>query len=169
MADVLFTAADAADNDLGELHGLLAGEPELRGRVTVRGGAPVPGTMGVVTEAVLVALGPGGAGTAIAAVVVTYLRQRGRGIRLRVTRADGASVELAAGNVRGLDAQAVRVQVADLARFLDASPGPAGAEGSADAKDSADGDDGPGTGDDSAARADRAGIPGPGPSGVPDR
>jgi hypothetical protein len=159
MADVLFTAADAGDDDLRQLHGLLAGEPELRGRVTVRGGPPVPGTMGAMAEAVMVALGPGGAGTAIAAVVITYLRQRGRSVRLRVTRADGASVELSAGNVRGLDAQAIRVQAADLARFLDAAEEEAGGK---DVKDGAGPQDG-------AGREDRAGIPHPGPSGVLER
>jgi Effector Associated Constant Component 1 len=161
MADVLFTTADAGDDDLRELHRLLAGEPELRGRVTVRGGPPVPGTMGTMAEAVLVALGPGGAGTAIAAVVITYLRQRGRSVRLRVTRADGASVELAAGNVRGLDAQAIRVQAADLARFLDAA-----AEEDVAAEEGVK--DGPGP-HDGPGHEDRAGIAHPGPSGALER
>ena len=125
MTGIVVTASDTDHDDLRELYDSLLAEPELRGRLTLSSGPAVPGTMGVLTEVLTAAVAPGGAGTAFAAVVITYLRQRGSSIELRFTRPDGASVDLSAGNVRELDSQAVRIQVADLARFLGEGAGDA--------------------------------------------
>jgi len=121
--DVTVTASDADGGDLWSLRDSLTREPELRGRSRLLGGTPQHGTMGSVAEALSVALEPGGAVTACAAVIVTWLRLRAGSVRLHVTRADGSSVELTSARVRELDAQAVRQQVTDLTRFLGEGPG----------------------------------------------
>lgn len=124
--DVTVRASEADEKDLRSLRDSLAREPELRGQSRLLGGTPQPGTMGAVAEALTVALEPGGAVAAFAAVVITWLRLRTSSARLRITRADGSSIELLADRVGELDAQAVRQQVTDLTRFL--------GEGSADDK-----------------------------------
>jgi hypothetical protein len=116
--DVTVTASDADEKDLWSLRDSLAREPELRGRSRLLGGTPEPGTMGAAAEALAVAIEPGGAIAAFAAIVITWLRLRTSSVRFRVTRADGSSVELLADRVRDLDTQAVRQQVIDLTRFL---------------------------------------------------
>lgn len=117
--DARVTATGANGTDLAALRDELVREPELRGRARLSGAAAEPGTMGVLTETLTVALGPSGAAAAFSAVLITWIRQRRSTARFRVTRADGSAIELAAERIRGLDAAAVRVQVAELARFLD--------------------------------------------------
>lgn len=75
--------------------------------------------MGTVAEALTVALEPGGAVAAFAAVIITWLRLRTGSARFRITRPDGSSIEFASARARELDAQAIRQQVVDLTRFLD--------------------------------------------------
>jgi hypothetical protein len=134
----------AAEPGLGSLRDFLVREPELRGRAELAGDAPAPGTMGVLAEAVTVALGPQGAAVAFAAVLITWIRQRRGRMRFRVTRADGSSLELSADHVRELDSAAVRGQVAALTRFLEEG-GSVTEGGSADGAGSANGNgDAPG-------------------------
>ncbi|HEX6521803.1 MAG TPA: hypothetical protein VF070_17625 [Streptosporangiaceae bacterium] len=117
--DITVTASDVDGQDLRSLHDSLAREPELRGRSRLLGGTPQQGTMGTVAEALTVALEPGGAVAAFAAVIITWLRLRTGSARFRITRPDGSSIEFASARARELDAQAIRQQVVDLTRFLD--------------------------------------------------
>src|SRR5215469_7461374 len=120
------TGQDAADG-LRSLQALLAGEDELHGRTRLVQSAAPPGTLGPLTESLAVALGPGGVSAAVAACVVTWLRQRSSDVVVRVRGGHGRSVEISAKRVRGLDSS----QLHDLARRLageltELGAGPAG-------------------------------------------
>lgn len=94
---------DAAGVELRSLFAWLAGEEEFRGRVRLVEAAPEPGTLGGWPEAVVVALGQGGAVTVLAGVVISWIRHRTSEVTCTVTRPDGTSVELTATRVRSTD------------------------------------------------------------------
>jgi hypothetical protein len=99
----------------------------LRGRVDVAGGVPRPGELGAADQALLVMLGSG-AGSALVQAWVAWLRHGRKGVTAKLTRPDGASVELSAQRVRDLDSEQLTELLADLARFVDgADPGGDGA------------------------------------------
>lgn len=64
---------DAAVEELRSLFTWLAGEEEFRGRVRLVETAPEPGTLGGWPEAVVVALGQGGAVTVLASAVIAWM------------------------------------------------------------------------------------------------
>lgn len=107
------TGQDAAEG-LRSLQALLAGEDELRGRTRLVQAAAPPGTLGPLAESLAVALGPGGVSAAVAACVVTWLRQRSSDVVVRVRGDHGQTVEVTARRVKGLDSS----QLHDLARRL---------------------------------------------------
>lgn len=99
-------AAQAAD-----LAAWLEGEDVLRGLVR-REAAPVPeGALGGELQQLAVTLSSSGVATAVASVVVAWLRRRSGSVSVRVTRDDGVQVELRADRVRTLDAEQLRAQV----------------------------------------------------------
>ncbi len=114
---------EAADL-LRSLHGWLRDDQSLRGRLGLRERPPDPGALGPVVDAVVVALGPGGAATALATGVIAWLRGRRGEVRMKVTLEDGRSLELTARRVAGLDAAALRQQTADLAALLNGEGAP---------------------------------------------
>lgn len=116
-ASVTAQGPQTAD-ELRSLHEWLRQVQELRGTVGRRESPPPPGALGPVLEALTVALGPAGAVTAFGTTVVAWLRLRRSGVRIKVTRADGASVELAAENLAKLDAVALAQQVAHVVTLL---------------------------------------------------
>ncbi|MGK5682058.1 effector-associated constant component EACC1 [Actinoplanes sp. URMC 104] len=130
MTVTISVAAGGDADDLRALRSWLAGEPELRGRVSARETATRPDTLGPVLETLLVALGPGGAAAALVTGLVSWLRQRNSDVTVRVERADGSSFEVSAQRVRGLDADALRAEVASLAAAV-------GSEGRAEVSRSA--------------------------------
>jgi hypothetical protein len=107
-----------ADDQLRSLRGWLATVDDLRGRVNLRERPPRPGTLGPVLEALVVAVGPGGAATALAATVVAWLRNRHGEVRVTLTLPDSRSMELTAKRVAELDAAALERQVAQIAAML---------------------------------------------------
>jgi Effector Associated Constant Component 1 len=90
----------------------------LRGRVRAAEGPPVAGTLGPVLEAVMVALGPAGAATGLATVLVSWIRHRTSDIELQVSRSDGTSAMVSAKRVRGLGTDELREQVLYLTQVL---------------------------------------------------
>ncbi|WP_405944362.1 hypothetical protein OG372_16040 [Streptomyces sp. NBC_01020] len=94
---------------------------ELRGRVTAQELPPVPGTLGPVLDALAVAVGQGGAATGLVTALVSWMRGHRSDVTVKVTRPDGASVELSAQRVRLLGDQELRLLVADAAKALNAS------------------------------------------------
>jgi hypothetical protein len=121
-AAVTAEGPDAADQ-LRSLHEWFGDVEELRGRVSLRERAPVPGTLGPVLEALAVALGPAGAATAFATAMIAWLRTRRGEVRIKVTFADRRSVELTARNVSELDAAALEQQVVHIAAMLEQGKG----------------------------------------------
>jgi hypothetical protein len=128
---VLTVQTERAAEDLRSLWEWLTDEDDLRGRVRWREVPPASGTLGGVLDGLEVAVGA--AATGLASVLVAWVRTRVGGMRLRVTRPDGASVELTATGVAGLDADGLARQVGQVAGFLAGIPADAGGETAAGA------------------------------------
>ncbi|WP_143046947.1 effector-associated constant component EACC1 [Amycolatopsis xylanica] len=118
--DVVVSAdgPDSADQ-LRSLHEWLRDVGELRGRIGLSERAAEPGTLGPVLEALVVALGPAGAATAVSTAVISWLRTRRGEVRIKATFGENRSVELTATNVAKLDAAALEHQVARIAAMLE--------------------------------------------------
>ncbi|MEV4276894.1 effector-associated constant component EACC1 [Actinoplanes xinjiangensis] len=76
------------------LRAWLVGDPSLAGRVRLEAAVPAPGELGVGVEALLVALAPGGVAMAVVTGLFGWLRSRSTSVRVRLSRPDGAEVEL---------------------------------------------------------------------------
>ncbi|WP_139190467.1 effector-associated constant component EACC1 [Actinokineospora iranica] len=96
----------------------LSWEDELRGRVELVEAAPRRGELGVVPDALVVALGPGVV-TAVVSVVITWIRHRSYDVDVEMTRADGAKVAVSAKRVRGANSDSLRELVTEAAATLD--------------------------------------------------
>ncbi|MCX4791606.1 hypothetical protein OG369_37600 [Streptomyces sp. NBC_01221] len=102
-------AAEAAD-----LAAWLDEEDALRGRVRREVG-PVPdGALGGELQQLVVGLTSGGVATAVASVIVAWLRRRTGSVTVRVSGRDGFELELRADQVRNMDAEQLRAQVDQL-------------------------------------------------------
>lgn len=100
------------------LRAWLVGDDTLRGRVQLAAAAPEPGTLGGELETLAIALGPGGAATALAGALITWIRRQAGSIRVKVAGPDGAFVEVTASRARGLDAAQVQGLVTEVLDFL---------------------------------------------------
>jgi hypothetical protein len=110
---------DGADKS-GHLRSLalwLTSERELRGRVRTVEPPPEEGTLGPVVQEVLIAVGQGGIGAFVAALV-GWIRQRGVDITCSVTTTTGITVEVSTSRIRAADPEELRSLVADLAESL---------------------------------------------------
>jgi hypothetical protein len=117
--DVQIVLAGEADPDeLAALNEWLAGDPELSGLVTSRHAPPVPGTLGPVLEAVLVAIGPGSTAAALGAALVSWVRGRRGQVSVIVTRPDGTTVTLEAKRVRDLNTPALSAELNRIVALL---------------------------------------------------
>lgn len=126
---VLVEITVEADNvqsepELRSLRTWLVEEEDLRGRVTLRSGAPVPGTLGPVADILAVSLAPGGVAAVFAGALVSYIRHRTGDATYKLTRADGSQLEVSARRVRGLDAPGVQAMVTELTLSLEAQDHP---------------------------------------------
>ena len=108
----------APGQDVHALRRWLLDEDLLRGRVSLLDGTPRPGHLGTATDMLSVALGSGGAVTALSYALVAWVRQRSGDVRVVVKRPDGSGVEVSAERLRGLDAQAVRTLVSEMTTSL---------------------------------------------------
>ena len=115
--DVSITTGDA--DDLRALRAWLTDEDALRGRITAREAPAKPEKLGPVLEALVVAVGPGGAAVALVTGIVAWLRQQRGDLTLRVERPDGSSFEIAAQRVKGLDMPALRAEIERLTDQID--------------------------------------------------
>jgi len=78
--------------------------------------------MGSVAEVLMVAVGQAGVAgvaTAVASVLISWIRRRSGNVSVNVTRPDGAEVTLTAEHVRGLTTEEVRSVVTQLEATLD--------------------------------------------------
>jgi hypothetical protein len=94
--------SDSADAlaELESLHGWLAESTTLRGALTLEQ-TMKPGEMGAVSDVLVVALGSGGAVTALAASLGSWLFSRRSHVKIKVTAADGSSIELDVKRAKG--------------------------------------------------------------------
>jgi hypothetical protein len=108
----------------------------LSGPADLQQADPKPGEMGSLTDALVVAAGSGGAITAIAGALVSWLRHRTTDLTIKITRPDGSTFEFDGKRVRGVDSEQLNVIIEDLAGQLGAQAeitthdrrGPAGLE-----------------------------------------
>jgi hypothetical protein len=124
-AFTLTAAGDVSADDLRSLRSWLIDDDELRGRVELRQRDPEPGELGSLTDALMVAAGSGGALTALASVLISWLRHRTTDVTIKVTRSDGSGVEVSAQRLRGIDGPALSAEVDRLAGQLGAAGPPA--------------------------------------------
>jgi hypothetical protein len=92
----------------------------LSGPADLRQADPQPGEMGSLTDALVVAAGSGGAITAIAGALVSWLRHRTTDLTIKITRPDGSALEVDGRRVRGVDSQQLNLMIEDLAAQLGA-------------------------------------------------
>ncbi len=115
----LTVAGDDATAAMRSLEEWLAGDDELRGRVRSVVTAPRPGTMGSAADVLMVAVAQGGVATAVASVLISWIRRQAGKVSVNVTRPDGAEITLTAEHVRGLTTEEVRSVVTQLEAMLD--------------------------------------------------
>ncbi|MFH9347654.1 hypothetical protein [Kitasatospora sp. NPDC017646] len=116
------------DADRGATASLLAwlqAEDELRGRVELEAAPPQPGSLGTMADVLTVAVGTGGAVSGLTSALIAWIRRRAGETVVRVTRADGSSIELRATAVHGLEPDGVATLVREVGRSLAARPRPA--------------------------------------------
>lgn len=124
MDVVVRVEGPGAADELRSLRAWLV-DDDFRGRVRLLEADPASEMLtGGIVDGLTIAVGC--LGTALATVLVTWLKTRVGRVRLRVTRPDGAVVELNAEQVRGLDAEGVWLRVGQVADLLDADPRPPG-------------------------------------------
>ncbi|WBB81857.1 hypothetical protein O7606_11130 [Micromonospora sp. WMMD882] len=98
--------ADDRQVESESLHQWLVESAELRGRVVPVESPPPPGALGPTLDAILVAVAPGSVATALATILVTWIRHRGGAVRIEIELPDGRRARLEADKVRTLtDAQ----------------------------------------------------------------
>jgi Effector Associated Constant Component 1 len=95
------------------------------GPVDLRRADPKPGEMGSLSDALVVAAGSGGAITALAGALVSWLHHRTTDVTVKITRPDGTALEVEGRRVRGVDAQQLSALIEDLAAGLGGSSAPA--------------------------------------------
>lgn len=118
----LTVSGDSPAAALRSLEGWLAGRDELRGRARALVTPPGPSEMGSAADALAVALGPGGVATgvatALASVLVSWIRRQRGKLSLTVKRSDGAEFTLSADHVRGLTTEQIPPLIGQLTTAL---------------------------------------------------
>ncbi len=102
---VTITASGVADihGEVAALRSWLNLDDSYRGRVEVVRNAVEPGEMGSVADTLVVALGVGGAGTALINTLALWIKTRRSAVRLKVREAGGREIELEADNLKDID------------------------------------------------------------------
>ncbi|MEU8137353.1 effector-associated constant component EACC1 [Streptodolium elevatio] len=142
MESRLMVEGSEGPESVADLRDWLGDEDLLHGRVRVPVYAPRPGDMGAWSDTLLVAVGTGGAVTALARSLAVYLRQpRRRTVRVKVVAPDGSRTELTVQHARN---------VAEVEQLLRTALHSDAADGAADDGATDDGaaalPDGPSTG-----------------------
>lgn len=114
---VSVVGADESGDKLRSLRSWLVAEDELRGRVRFVTPPPQRGMLGSVVETLALSIGPGGAATVLASALITWIRRQKSNVKLKVSRPDGTSVEIAAEHV-SLTGDEVRQLTNDLLHFV---------------------------------------------------
>lgn len=125
LAFTITGAGSFSAADLRSLRSWMIDAGDLRGPIELRQSDPGPGELGSLTDALVVAAGSGGAITALAGVLISWLRHRTSDLTVKVTRPDGSSVEVDGKRIRRLEGAALAVEIERLAGQLAAAPAPA--------------------------------------------
>ncbi|OON81700.1 effector-associated constant component EACC1 [Streptomyces tsukubensis] len=105
MRSLLAVDGSEGPDPLADLKDWLSDESLLRGRVHVPPSAPGAGQLGAWSDTLIVAVGAGGALTALARSVAVYVRQPRRStVRVKVVAPDGTRTELTVQHAKNLDA-----------------------------------------------------------------
>jgi hypothetical protein len=114
VLDIVTLSVSGGAAEAAELAAWLDEEDALRGRVRREAG-PVPdGALGGELQQLVVGLTSGGVATAVASVIVAWLRRRTGSVSVRVSGRDGFELEVRADQVRYMDAEQLRAQVDQL-------------------------------------------------------
>jgi hypothetical protein len=111
--------SETTADELYSLRAWLLDEEDLRGRVRLVERPPAPGKLGALPEALIMALGPGGAFTA-ASALIAWFRYRTSDVRLKLIGPDGSALEVEGRRVRGMSTAEVSAHVEQLRRVLSA-------------------------------------------------
>lgn len=111
-------ALGSSDQELPSLQAWLTATG-VPARTRLAAAAPEPGRLGVASDALMVALAPGGAAIAVLGAIVAWLRSRRSDVTLRITTGEGRTVEVTARRLRDMDADAVAGLVAETVAALD--------------------------------------------------
>lgn len=112
---------DQSEEDSHSLYASLTSD--VGWHTTLRAQPPVAGELGFAVDAILVSLAPGGVIAGVVAAVATWLSCRRSGeVTVRMTTADGRSVEVMAKQVRGLNPAELHVLVHRISETLDTAP-----------------------------------------------
>ncbi|GAA0318093.1 hypothetical protein GCM10010302_66430 [Streptomyces polychromogenes] len=104
MRSLLATEGSGGPDSLADLRDWLSDEAPLRGRVNIAPSAPGAGELGAWSDTLIVAVGAGGALTALARAVAVYVRQpRRSNVRVNVVAPDGTRTELTVQHAKDLD------------------------------------------------------------------
>ncbi|MET8903672.1 MULTISPECIES: hypothetical protein [unclassified Streptomyces] len=104
MRSLLAVDGSEGPDSLADLRDWLSNEALLRGRVHVPPSAPDAGELGAWSDTLIVAVGAGGALTALARAVAVYVRQPRRStVRVKVVAPDGTRTELTVQHAKSLD------------------------------------------------------------------
>jgi hypothetical protein len=114
----LWLTGSDTPSDTRELETFLTSNPELRRWVTAQVAAPKPGSMGSVTDVLVVALGQGGTATALASVLISWIRRQRSKISVHTRCSCGKEITVSAEHIQRLTAEELHGQVADLADRL---------------------------------------------------
>jgi hypothetical protein len=112
--DTISVGADDAGAEVRSLDRELADVDELRGLVRPVAVEPRPGELGAVDATLVVALGQGGAVTALVSVLVAWLRRRVGNVSVKLTKKDDTVIEVTAEHVRRLTGDQLMAFVKEL-------------------------------------------------------
>ncbi len=84
---------------LNDLESWLGREDEFRGRVSIEQQPIAPDEMGAVSDVLIVALGSGGAGSALVTTLIVWINHRKPKVDIEITRGRNRSVKIAAQNL----------------------------------------------------------------------
>src|SRR5712691_1682234 len=152
--DVVLELVDGPADELRSLRAWLVTEDGLRGRVQPVERPPAVGELGADLTGLLIGLAGTSGSSALAAVLVTWIRTRHSDLDLLVRREDGVTTQIKARRLRHLDASALPDTIRRVTEVIVGLDKPAGGRHPADQ----------GTADET--RAPRGGDAGP-PSAAP--
>jgi hypothetical protein len=105
MSIRLSVESDDSVGDLEELSDWLGQEAELRGLITEASEKPSPGELGALTDAIVVAVGSGGALTVLVGSLQAFLTMpRHTDMRIKIKGTSGRTVTVDAKRVKDPDA-----------------------------------------------------------------